>query len=65
MAADLQRRLSWYDEPMVAEPALSNFALKDEIAAYWSARAASFDASPGHGIAPGAERSAWMELVGS
>ncbi len=40
-----------------------NLTLKDEIAAYWSARAASFDASPGHGIAPGAERDAWLALI--
>ena len=40
-----------------------NLTLKDQIAAYWSARAASFDASPGHGIGPGAETSAWLRLI--
>jgi ubiquinone/menaquinone biosynthesis C-methylase UbiE len=40
-----------------------NVTIKDEIAAYWSARAASFDASPGHGIAPGGERAAWLKLI--
>ena len=42
---------------------MPNLTLKDEIAAYWSARAASFDASPGHGIAPGPEHDAWTRLL--
>ena len=29
----------------------TNYHLKEEIKAYWSARAATFDASPGHGTA--------------
>jgi SAM-dependent methyltransferase len=41
-----------------------NFLLKDEIAQYWTARSVNFDASPGHGITPGAERSAWNDLLG-
>jgi len=36
----------------------ANLTLKDGIAQYRSARAASFDSSPGHGIAPGGERAA-------
>jgi ubiquinone/menaquinone biosynthesis C-methylase UbiE len=41
----------------------TNQTSKDEIAQYWSARAASFDSSPGHGIAPGGERVAWSRLL--
>jgi len=41
----------------------TNQTIKDEIAQYWSARAASFDSSPGHGIAPGGERVAWSRLL--
>lgn len=41
----------------------SNFGLKDEIIEYWNARAENFDRSPGHGISPGAERTAWQTLV--
>lgn len=47
----------------MTEGATRNHTLKDEIAAYWTARAASFDASPGHGIAPGGERDAWRALL--
>jgi ubiquinone/menaquinone biosynthesis C-methylase UbiE len=46
-----------------AQTTATNLTLKDEIAAYWSARATSFDASPGHGIAPGGERDAWLTLI--
>jgi ubiquinone/menaquinone biosynthesis C-methylase UbiE len=46
----------------VAEGEL-NYGLKEEIADYWTARSANFDLSPGHGIAPGAERSAWGQLL--
>ncbi len=42
---------------------LPNFGLKEEIAAYWTARSVNFDASPGHGISPGAERTAWNGLL--
>lgn len=41
----------------------SNFGLKDEIKAYWSARAATFDLSPGHEIFSEDERAAWHRLV--
>jgi SAM-dependent methyltransferase len=40
-----------------------NFTLKDEIAAYWSARAESFDSSPGHGITTPGEKVAWLTLL--
>ncbi|HEV7264470.1 MAG TPA: methyltransferase domain-containing protein [Falsiroseomonas sp.] len=39
-----------------------NFDLKEEIRAYWSARAATFDAAPGHRIAP-ADAAAWRRLI--
>lgn len=41
----------------------SNFSLRDEIKAYWSQRAATFDQSPGHGIFSEDERTAWHRLV--
>lgn len=41
----------------------SNFGLRDEIKAYWSARAATFDLSPGHEIFSEEERAAWHRLV--
>ncbi|NTJ44456.1 class I SAM-dependent methyltransferase [Agrobacterium larrymoorei] len=40
-----------------------NFGLRDEIKAYWSARAATFDLSPGHEIFSEEERAAWHRLV--
>lgn len=40
-----------------------NFTVKDEVAAYWSARAAGFDASPGHGMTAPGERAAWLALL--
>ena len=40
----------------------SNFSLRDEIKAYWSARAASFDEQPGHEIFSEEERQAWHRL---
>jgi ubiquinone/menaquinone biosynthesis C-methylase UbiE len=45
----------------VAEGA--NFTLRDEIKAYWSARAATFDQSPGHEIFSEEERAAWHVLI--
>jgi ubiquinone/menaquinone biosynthesis C-methylase UbiE len=42
----------------------ANFSLREEIKAYWSARAATFDLSPGHEIFSEDERSAWHELIG-
>ncbi|UHS63911.1 methyltransferase domain-containing protein [Agrobacterium vaccinii] len=41
----------------------NNFGLRDEIKAYWSARAATFDLSPGHEIFSEEERLAWLRLV--
>ncbi|MDQ1183378.1 class I SAM-dependent methyltransferase [Agrobacterium larrymoorei] len=41
----------------------SNFGLRDEIKAFWSARAATFDLSPGHEIFSEDERAAWHRLV--
>ena len=43
--------------------AQSNYSLKDEIKAYWSARAETFDMQPGHEIFSEAERAAWHELI--
>ena len=43
---------------------LSNFSLREEIIAYWSERAESFDQSFGHGIVPGIEAEAWGGLIG-
>jgi ubiquinone/menaquinone biosynthesis C-methylase UbiE len=41
----------------------ANFTLRDEIKAYWSARAATFDHSPGHEIFSDEERAAWHALI--
>lgn len=41
----------------------ANFTLRDEIKAYWSSRAATFDLSPGHEIFSEDERAAWHGLV--
>lgn len=41
----------------------SNFGLRDEIKAYWSARAETFDQSPGHEIFSEEERAAWHALI--
>lgn len=41
----------------------ANFTLRDEIKAYWSARAATFDLSPGHEIFSEEERAAWHGLI--
>lgn len=43
----------------------SNYALKEEIRAYWSQRAATFDQSPGHGVSGPEERAAWLSLLGA
>ena len=40
-----------------------NFGLRDEIKAYWSERAATFDLSPGHEIFSESERAAWQGLI--
>jgi ubiquinone/menaquinone biosynthesis C-methylase UbiE len=39
-----------------------NYDLRDEIKAYWSDRAATFDLSPGHEIFSEEERAAWHRL---
>lgn len=39
-----------------------NYNLRDEIKAYWSERAATFDHSPGHEIFSEEERAAWHRL---
>jgi ubiquinone/menaquinone biosynthesis C-methylase UbiE len=39
-----------------------NFDLRDEIKAYWSERAATFDDQPGHEIFSEGERAAWQAL---
>jgi ubiquinone/menaquinone biosynthesis C-methylase UbiE len=41
----------------------ANFTLRDEIKAYWSARAATFDQSPGHEIFSEEERETWHALI--
>lgn len=43
--------------------ALSNLDLRDEIQAYWSSRAETFDTQPGHEIFSEAERAAWHALL--
>ncbi|SNT36270.1 class I SAM-dependent methyltransferase [Tropicimonas sediminicola] len=43
-------------------PRPTNRDIRDEIRDYWSDRAASFDADPGHRIADGAEMAAWTAL---
>ncbi len=40
-----------------------NFELRDEIKAYWSSRAESFDSQAGHEIFSDAERAAWHQLI--
>ncbi|MDP9837172.1 ubiquinone/menaquinone biosynthesis C-methylase UbiE [Neorhizobium huautlense] len=40
-----------------------NYNLRDEIKAYWSARAEKFDLSPGHEIFSEDERQAWLALI--
>lgn len=40
-----------------------NYSLRDEIKAYWSERAATFDLSPGHEIFSEEERAAWHRLI--
>lgn len=41
----------------------ANYTLRDEIRDYWSARAATFDQSPGHEIFSEEERKAWHGLI--
>lgn len=42
---------------------LTNYDLRDEIKAYWSERAKTFDLSPGHEIFSEEERAAWHRLI--
>jgi len=41
----------------------TNYSVRDEIRDYWSARAETFDLSPGHEIFSEAERAAWHALI--
>ncbi|WP_377298314.1 class I SAM-dependent methyltransferase [Rhizobium sp. SGZ-381] len=41
----------------------TNYNLKDEIKAYWSQRAETFDTQPGHEIFSESERAAWHALI--
>jgi ubiquinone/menaquinone biosynthesis C-methylase UbiE len=43
--------------------AQTNYNLRDEIKAYWSARAETFDTQPGHEIFSEEERAAWHALI--
>lgn len=47
---------------MQAVSSLSNHDLRDEIKAYWSLRAETFDTQPGHEIFSEEERTAWHAL---
>lgn len=47
---------------MQAVSSLSNHDLRDEIKAYWSLRAETFDSQPGHEIFSEEERTAWHAL---
>ncbi len=49
-------------QPMQAVSTLSNHDLRDEIKAYWSLRAETFDTQPGHEIFSEDERAAWHAL---
>ncbi|WP_310423830.1 methyltransferase domain-containing protein [Mycoplana sp. BE70] len=40
-----------------------NHGLREDIKAYWSERAATFDLSPGHEIFSETERQAWQQLI--
>ncbi|MBW9087801.1 methyltransferase domain-containing protein [Rhizobium wenxiniae] len=42
---------------------MQNWSIKDDIRDYWSLRAQTYDASPGHGIARHAEIEAWSQLI--
>ncbi len=42
---------------------MQNWSIKDDIRDYWSLRAQTYDASPGHGIARHAEIEAWSRLI--
>lgn len=42
---------------------MQNWSIKDDIRAYWTIRAETYDASPGHGIARQTEMEAWSRLI--
>lgn len=42
---------------------MQNWSIKDDIRDYWSLRAQTYDASPGHGIARHADIEAWSRLI--
>lgn len=42
---------------------MQNRSVKDDIRDYWTIRAETYDASPGHGIATKAEIEAWRRLI--
>lgn len=48
---------------MLNQTALHNHDLRDEIKAYWSLRAETFDTQPGHEIFSEEERAAWHALL--
>jgi len=48
---------------MNTHAALSNRDLREEIKAYWSQRAETFDTQPGHEIFSERERAAWYALL--
>lgn len=48
---------------MIDDARRTNYTLRDEIRDFWSSRAATFDAFPGHEIFSDAERRAWHGLL--
>ncbi|MDQ0454371.1 class I SAM-dependent methyltransferase [Rhizobium paknamense] len=48
---------------MSGAQAFDNYGLREEIKAYWSLRAESFDTQPGHEIFSESERAAWQSLL--
>lgn len=42
---------------------MQNFSVREQIRDYWSERARNYDDSAGHGVQPGAERQAWLDLI--
>lgn len=42
---------------------MQNWSIKDDIRDYWTIRAETYDASPGHGIARHVEIDAWSRLI--
>lgn len=48
---------------MTTAPAAPNWGIKDEIAAYWTRRSATFDDDVGHRIPDGPAAAAWQALL--